>query len=1013
VDIEKIIVSIVGDTTKYNKALDDASKKLADTVRRMTEMSGKNPFDGMTEAMTKSAAKMAAAQQLMLRRQQETAKTTMKNQLDALRAFRAVQDKEWADYAKKDQNRRHQIEMWYKGGKGTIDKATRDFLIGVEDEKLAKVSAAQRKAEAKFVERQRQAMFRLMSRQEAERVMAAETAARKMVTDPLGAKPPKTPKTGPSFSERHQQAIDSNFMSAGKFFAISVAANLASHAVTKLGNAFYEAGVYAVTAGAHYEVLQVQLEGLTGSAEKGKKLFEDLLATAVETPFRVKDVVSAAKELKAFGFATEEVNGTVKALGDISAATGTPMHRLILALGQTRIAGRLMGQEMRQFVNSNVPLIEHLSAVMGKPVGQIKKMIENGQVGYADVARALNKLVGEGGRFEGFMDKMYNTIEGRWNSVVDLVEIGFAKVGLSFMKGAGVFEGLTALADWLKGLNADLPAVEQFGKSVADFFKLIGGAAKSVRNFVRDNWEWLQVIGKIAAAMMGMHLAVNLVVGSLKLLVVWTGIAKVAMLIAGAVGLMYSAFMALVTFAPWVAIVGGLATIGVGLFAVFEDFTEFRNRMADLFNGLVNLFHQTMDGITDAIKVGDWQLAGEIAFAGLTVAFKMVIAELKGDWLRFRKWLNDPASGTAVEGGTAKFLNWMTEGRIGWGGVELTPHGKAIAEQLDQMAAEKKRARQAEVEREMAPQLAEYQKPVEEARRKLEELTKKAAKAVEWSNTPEWLKTVIEAERDWRMSGAEHLYDQSVRRQMRNQFPEGSLGFRTMQSQMDVFDEGFQGRAAANARKIAESLARNVALSGIVAAQVVQGMRMTHVANGFTVPYALSPGANTVGEQIQQRYMRGVGEETHKMDFFRQQVRYIEEARTGINADLAPFAESALFGPAARAFGKTQARLSGAEADFGLLDEFDKVRKFVGENKGSGTPVMLQGSAAAQETINRAQTQQVGVLEQVRNILEQGRIMQSQQVEYQKQTVAAIRELVPSGPLPVAPPPREVGFVGN
>ena len=142
---------------------------------------------------------------------------------------------------------------------------------------------------------------------------------------------------------------------------------LATQAVMSLTRAVAESGASALESAMDYEVLAAQMNVLAGSAEKGTKLMDDLLKTAVETPFKVKDVVAAAKEIKAFGFATEEVVPTVKALGDISAATGTPMHRLILAFGQTKVAGRLMGQELRQFVNANVPLIENLAVVMRKP----------------------------------------------------------------------------------------------------------------------------------------------------------------------------------------------------------------------------------------------------------------------------------------------------------------------------------------------------------------------------------------------------------------------------------------------------------------------------------------------------------------------------------------------------------------------------------------------------------------------------------------------------------------------
>ena len=140
---------------------------------------------------------------------------------------------------------------------------------------------------------------------------------------------------------------------------ISAPFAIATQAAMSFTDAIAKSGIAAVTTAMSYETLGIQLEVLSGSVGKGAKLMEDLMKTAVETPFKVKDVIAAAKEIKAFGFETDEVNNIVRALGDVSAATGTPMHRLILAFGQTKIAGRLMGQEMRQFVNANVPPVSY------------------------------------------------------------------------------------------------------------------------------------------------------------------------------------------------------------------------------------------------------------------------------------------------------------------------------------------------------------------------------------------------------------------------------------------------------------------------------------------------------------------------------------------------------------------------------------------------------------------------------------------------------------------------------
>ena len=106
------------------------------------------------------------------------------------------------------------------------------------------------------------------------------------------------------------------------------------------------------------EQVSISFEVLTGSAEKSQKLLMDLRQLAKESPtLELLSIRDTAKQLIAFGIDSESVVGTIKMLGDVSAATGVDISRIGYAYGQVRSAGRLYGTELRQFTEAGVPLL--------------------------------------------------------------------------------------------------------------------------------------------------------------------------------------------------------------------------------------------------------------------------------------------------------------------------------------------------------------------------------------------------------------------------------------------------------------------------------------------------------------------------------------------------------------------------------------------------------------------------------------------------------------------------------
>ncbi|MEG1684583.1 MAG: tape measure protein, partial [Bacteroides sp.] len=120
-----------------------------------------------------------------------------------------------------------------------------------------------------------------------------------------------------------------------------------------------------------FEMQRISLENILQDAEAADKLFGQIKGLAVVSPFEFKDLVGYAKQLSAFSIPVNELYDTTKRLADISAGLGVDMGRIILAYGQVRSASVLRGQELRQFTEAGIPLVDELAKKFGELEGRV------------------------------------------------------------------------------------------------------------------------------------------------------------------------------------------------------------------------------------------------------------------------------------------------------------------------------------------------------------------------------------------------------------------------------------------------------------------------------------------------------------------------------------------------------------------------------------------------------------------------------------------------------------------
>ena len=198
----------------------------------------------------------------------------------------------------------------------------------------------------------------------------------------------------------------------------------------------------------YFQKQQVALEGILQSATDARKVLNDISNFALQSPFRTDELVRFTKQLSAFGIDTADLFPTVKQLADISAGLGVDMDRIILAYGQVESASVLRGQELRQFTEAGIPMVQALADKFTKMNGElvttadIFEMISKRQVSFEVVADVLSDMTKEGGRFYKMQENVTNTLYGQIQKLKDLWTLALKDIGNS---AGGFLNGIVSL----------------------------------------------------------------------------------------------------------------------------------------------------------------------------------------------------------------------------------------------------------------------------------------------------------------------------------------------------------------------------------------------------------------------------------------------------------------------------------------------------------------------------------------------------------------------------------------
>lgn len=196
------------------------------------------------------------------------------------------------------------------------------------------------------------------------------------------------------------------------------------------------------------EKTAISFEVLTGSVEQTRQLLDAMRKLDKKTVFGVQELGQAQKLMMNFGLSTDEAFGILTNLTEVAQGDTEQLMLLARGMAQVKAAGRLMGQEANQLINSGFSPLYEISQSTGRSMAELKKDMENGLISYDMVRDALEKLTTSGGRLAGMNDRISQTTGGMLSKFKTNVEQLAIAIGNSFLPVANdVLEALNGIAD--------------------------------------------------------------------------------------------------------------------------------------------------------------------------------------------------------------------------------------------------------------------------------------------------------------------------------------------------------------------------------------------------------------------------------------------------------------------------------------------------------------------------------------------------------------------------------------
>ena len=205
--------------------------------------------------------------------------------------------------------------------------------------------------------------------------------------------------------------------------------------------------------------------------------------------------MAIAVQLKALGFAADEIIPKIKMMGKLSFGDPQKMKFIAKAMSDVRAMGRLMSREVMQFANQGIPLLGELSKMYGVTTGQLKQMIEAGQVSAEDTEEALQRISDKYGNTDTLgletSQGQLQRLKEEWTAFQEQFP---AFEDMIFL----LVKSLADVVEWLTEMKKKWNESESLVVKFIGYMLNLAGAIRDIADTSSDLWLiWAQVYGAL------------------------------------------------------------------------------------------------------------------------------------------------------------------------------------------------------------------------------------------------------------------------------------------------------------------------------------------------------------------------------------------------------------------------------------------------------------------------------------------------------------------------------------
>lgn len=214
------------------------------------------------------------------------------------------------------------------------------------------------------------------------------------------------------------------------------------------------AGTAAVMSAAKIEGFTAAFTTMLGNEDKAEKLIGQLNRMAAVTPFDPEPLIKSSKTLLAYQIQAEDIESTLKMLGDASSGSAEALESLSMAYGKIATKGRASMEELNIMIDRGVPILNALSESLGVSTEKIIEMTSQGKIRFEDVNAAFEKMTSEGGVFFNGMQTASETLNGKISTLTGGIEQFAAMMAEELVPIAKeAVDGLIAVTDGFMNMD--------------------------------------------------------------------------------------------------------------------------------------------------------------------------------------------------------------------------------------------------------------------------------------------------------------------------------------------------------------------------------------------------------------------------------------------------------------------------------------------------------------------------------------------------------------------------------